>query len=180
MTATVDPVLAPEESTVEPARRFLTLPWLIAVTVALVGSLTAAVLFGIGYQSRSSVESASNSALATARSYAVTVTSYDYQHLDQNFADVLGGATGNFKNQYGGASSALKELIVAAKSTAKGSVAEAAVKSASTDRVSVLLFVDQVVTNEATKDQPRIDKNRVSMTLEKVGDRWLVSELELA
>ena len=52
----------------------------------------------------------------------VTVTSYDYQNLDRNFADVLDGATGEFKEQYGGASRTLRQLISGAKTTSKGSV----------------------------------------------------------
>jgi Mce-associated membrane protein len=116
--------------------------------------------------------------LATARSYAVTVTSYDYRTLDRNFADVLGGATGDFKDQYGAASGTLRNLVTQAKATAKGTVLNAGVESATTDRVTVLLFMDQAITN-ATMSDPRVDRSRLLMTLTNNDGRWLASKVEL-
>ncbi len=55
---------------------------------------------------------------------------------------------------------------------------DAAVRSASTDEVVVLLFVDQTITN-ATVPAPRLDRNRVVMTLTPHDGRWLVGSLEL-
>ena len=48
----------------------------------------------------------------------------------------------------------------------------------SPDKVEVLLFVDQSITN-ANNPSPRIDRNRIDMTMEKVGDRWLASRVEI-
>jgi Mce-associated membrane protein len=42
----------------------------------------------------------------------------------------------------------------------------------------VVVFVDQSITN-ATLPQPRVDRNRVIMTLVPRDGRWLVSKLEL-
>lgn len=42
----------------------------------------------------------------------------------------------------------------------------------------VLLFVDQSVSNTISP-QPRIDKSRIRMTMEKVSGRWLASKVEL-
>lgn len=159
-------------------QRPLSKPVLIGLAVLLVLALGAAATFGVLYQRRAAVDSAAETALATARSYAVTVTSYDYRGLDRNFADVLDGATGEFKDQYAGASSALRQLIAEAQATATGTVLDAGVRSAGPDRVEVLLFVDQSVTNAATP-RPRIDRNRMSMVLERHDGRWLVSTLEL-
>jgi Mce-associated membrane protein len=177
-SAAVPPVSTP---TAGPAGRFpltLSKPVAIAVAATLVVAVAAAVTFGVLLVRRAAVERASNAALATARAYAVTVTSYDYQHLDRNFADVLDGATGEFKDQYAGASKTLRELITQVQATARGTVVDAGVESASTDRVVVVLFVDQAITNSATP-QPRRDRNRVVMTLTARDGRWLVSRLEL-
>jgi Mce-associated membrane protein len=121
---------------------------------------------------------APHGALATAQAYAVTVTSYDYQNLDRNFADVLDGATGEFKDQYTGASRTLRQLISGAKTTSKGTVLDAGIRTQSTDEVVVLVFVDQVITNAVTP-QPKIDRTRVVMTLTPHDGRWLVGKLEL-
>jgi Mce-associated membrane protein len=177
-SAAVPPVSTP---TAGPAGRFpltLSKPVAIAVAAILVVAVAAAVTFGVLLVRRAAVERASNAALATARAYAVTVTSYDYQNLDRNFADVLDGATGEFKDQYSGASQSLRQLISQAKATAKGSVLAAGIQSASPDEVQVLVFVDQGITNAATP-QPRLDRNRVLMTLTPHDGRWLVRKLEL-
>ena len=57
-------------------------------------------------------------------------------------------------------------------------VVDAAVKSATPTRVEVLLFVDQSITN-AANPSPRIDRNRIDMTMDLVGGRWLASNVEI-
>ena len=156
----------------------LSLPLTIAVGALLVLALAAAVTFGVLLSGKTATDRAGQQALATAKAYAVTVTTYDYQNLDRNFADVLDGATGEFKDQYSGASQTLRQLIANAKATARGSVLGAGISSASTDQVVVVVFVDQLISNAATA-QPRIDRNRVEMTLVPRDGRWLVSKLDL-
>lgn len=156
----------------------LSLPLAIALAALLAVSVAASVTFGLLFKGKADAQSASAAALDTARSYAVTITTYDYRELDQNIADVLEGATGEFKDQYSGASKSLRQLIEEAKATAKGTVIDASVKSATDDTAEVMLFVDQSVTNVGTK-QPRIDRNRVLMTLERRDDRWLASGVEI-
>jgi Mce-associated membrane protein len=150
----------------------------IVVAAVLVLAVAAAVTFGVLLQQRAATDRAGAQALATAKAYAVTVTSYDYQNLDRNFADVLDGATGEFKDQYSGASQTLRQLIANAKATAKGTVLGAGIQSESADQVEVVVFVDQSISNAATA-QPRIDRNRVIMTLTPHDGRWLVGKLEL-
>jgi Mce-associated membrane protein len=64
------------------------------------------------------------------------------------------------------------------KATAHGVVVDSAIQSESTDRVVVLLFIDQTVTNTAAPD-PRIDRSRIKMTMEKVDGRWRASKVQL-
>lgn len=153
-------------------------PVLLVAAVALVLALAASVALGWELSRRAALDTAQAEALATARAYAVTVTSYDHRDLDRNFADVLDGATGEFKDQYAGASAALGQLINEARATAAGTVVDAGVRAADVDQVEVLLFVDQTVSNALTAT-PRVDRSRVLMTMTRQGDRWLVSRLEL-
>jgi Mce-associated membrane protein len=64
------------------------------------------------------------------------------------------------------------------KVATQGTVVDAAIKSASKNNVVVLLFVEQSVTNADAPD-PRTDLTAVTITMEKVGDRWLASEVVL-
>ena len=50
--------------------------------------------------------------------------------------------------------------------------------SATDDRVEVVLFVDQSVSNAAAP-APQLDRSRVKMTMDKVDGRWLASKVEL-
>jgi Mce-associated membrane protein len=146
--------------------------------VAAVAAVTTAAVLGWKLQQRSAVEAAADEAQQAARNYAVALTSVSSDNLDQNFADVLGGATGEFKDMYSQSSGQLRQLLVDNKATAEGTVIDSGIKSASTSEVVVLLFVDQTVTNTATPD-PRVDRSRVVMTMEKVDGRWLAAKVDL-
>ncbi|WP_142239470.1 Mce protein [Mycobacterium sp. ST-F2] len=118
-------------------------------------------------------------ALDAARSYAVTLTTTDLNTIDKNFADVLGGATGKFKDTYSKAAATMRKMLIDNKVSTTGVVDDAAVKAVRGDDVDVLLTVKQDVTSAAVKDK-KTDYVSVSMTMQKVGDRWLAAEVMLA
>ncbi|AHH17757.1 hypothetical protein NONO_c29700 [Nocardia nova SH22a] len=149
-----------------------------AVLVIAVAAIVLSTVFGWKLHQRNEIQSASDAALAAARAYALTLTTVDSGNLDGNFKAVLDGATGDFKDMYSRSSGRLRQLLLDNKATGKGTVLDAAVKSATTSKVEVLLFVDQTVTNSAAPDA-RVDRSRVQMTMELVGDRWLASEVTL-
>ena len=122
---------------------------------------------------------AAAAALDAARSYAVALTSTDQNSIDQNIKDLLDGATGNFKDTYGKTASRLRKMLIDNKVSTKGVVEDAAVKAVRGDDVDVLLSVKQDVTSAAV-EKPRTDYVSVSMTMRKVGDKWLAAEVLLA
>ena len=73
----------------------------------------------------------------------------------------------------------MRQLLIDNKATATGKVVESAVQSATAAQVVILLFVDQTVTN-ATAPEPRVDKSRIKMTMEKVDGRWLAGKVDIA
>ncbi|MBH0778478.1 hypothetical protein IT779_19550 [Nocardia sp. NEAU-351] len=158
----------------KPARRAL-FPVTAAVAVA---ALVAVGIMGWQAKQQRDVDAAADAGLAAARAYAVTLTSVDTANLDAGFAAVLDGSTGEFRDMYTRSSGQLRQLLLDNKASGKGTVLDAAVKSASEDKVEVLLFIDQTVTNAASAD-PRVDRSRVAMTMERVGDRWLASRVYL-
>ena len=80
---------------------------------------------------------------------------------------------------YAQSSSQLKKLLVESKAESKGKVVDSSIKSASADRVEVMLFVDQEVTN-AMSAEPRVDRSRIVMTMQRLGGRWLAGKVEMA
>lgn len=155
-------------------RRWL-LPAVGAVCAALLASTGA-----LGWQvfQQHQLAKASQEAQRAAVSYAQVLTSIDSNKVDENFKEVLDGATGEFKDMYSQSSVELRQLLIENKATAHGVVVDSAVQEASKNKVVVLLFVDQAVTNTKLPD-PRIDRSRMKMTLEKVDGRWRASKVEL-
>ncbi len=150
----------------------------LVLAVALVFALAGAGYSFLEARQDNRVEAARRAVTAVAQVYAVNVTTYDHATLDRDFAKVLDNSTGSFKTQYTAASQTLRELIAKLKAKATGKVLETAVASVDGQRAQVLLFVDQTVVNANTKE-PRIDRSRMKMGLEKQGNRWLISSLDL-
>ncbi|NKY25834.1 hypothetical protein [Nocardia gamkensis] len=155
--------------------RKIRIPLLILVAVVAV---VLAVIFGWQLKQKNDTDDAAAAGLAAARAYAVTLTSVDSGNLDRDFTAVLDGSTGEFKDMYTRSSGQLRQLLLDNKATGKGTVLDAAVKSATPTKVEVLLFIDQTVSNSASAD-PRVDRSRVMMTMERVDDRWLASRVSI-
>ena len=141
------------------------------------GFATSGVLGWQLWQQRQ-VADAAAAARNAAVDYAQVLTSIDSANVDENFNQVLAGATGEFKDMYSQSSAELRQLLIDNKATAHGIVTESAVESAAKNEVVVLLFVDQSVSNTAVPD-PRIDRSRIKMTMQDVDGRWLASKVEL-
>lgn len=123
-------------------------------------------------------EVAAAAALDAAERYTLALTSVDPNAIDKSFTEVLDGATGDFKHMYAQSSEHLRQLLIENKAAAHGTVIEAAVKSATKNKVEVMLFVDQSVSNKAAPG-PQLDRSRIMMTMEKVDGRWLASKVDM-
>jgi Mce-associated membrane protein len=125
------------------------------------------------------VDRAGQEARKAAVAYAQVLTSIDSNKVDENFAQVLDGSTGEFKDMYSKSSMQLRQLLIDNKAAARGVAVESAVQSEAKNKVVVLLFVDQSVSNTNVPD-PRLDRSRIKMTMEYVDGRWRASKVELA
>lgn len=150
-----------------------------ALAVVFVAALALSGFLGWQAWQGHQVAQAGKQAQDAAVSYAQILTSIDSNKVDENFNQVLAGATGEFKDMYSQSSMQLRQLLIDNKASAHGVVVESAVQSASKDKVVVLLFVDQSVSNTSVPD-PRIDRSRIKMTMEKVDGQWRASKVELA
>ncbi|KBZ62406.1 hypothetical protein K875_03327 [Mycobacterium [tuberculosis] TKK-01-0051] len=163
------------ERTKRPWRRYLrrsVLPALLVAALAVSGFL------GWRQWQDHQLKVAGEQAQQAAIAYAQVLTSIDSNKVDENFRQVLDGASGEFKDMYTQSSVKLRQLLIDNKATAHGVVVDSAIQSESTDRVVVLLFIDQTVTNTAAPD-PRIDRSRIKMTMQKVDGRWRASKVQL-
>lgn len=146
--------------------------------VLLVASLAVSGFLGWRLWQEHQVKLAGDQAQQAAIAYAQVLTSIDSNKVDENFRQVLDGATGEFKDMYTQSSVKLRQLLIDNKATAHGVVVDSAIQSESANKVVVLVFIDQTVTNTAAPD-PRIDRSRIKMTMEKVDGRWRASKVQL-
>lgn len=172
----IDPALNAAET---PRRK----RWLARIAVGIgalliVGVATTAGALGWKVIQHNNIAAAEKAASAAATAYAVTLTTVDYQKIDQNFAAVLDGATGEFKNMYSQSSAQLRQLLIDNKAVSHGTVIDSAVKSATKDKVDVLMFVDQSITNSINPN-PRIDRSRITMIMEHIDGRWLAAKIDI-
>ncbi|MEU2157659.1 hypothetical protein ABZ532_22065 [Streptomyces sp. NPDC019396] len=161
------------------------------LVMALLAVLSAAALVGTvllaqDYSDGRRAEQARQQALTAARTAAPVVLSYDYRHLDRDFAAARGHLTGSFQDEYRRTTKAVvaptakkyQGVVKATVASPPGRDASAAsVVSASPDKAIVLLFVNQV-TRSTQVDGPRVDLNRVRMTLTRTSDGWKVSAVD--
>lgn len=165
------------KATEQSDRRSISVRSLIAA-VAVLALLAGGGFIGWKSYQGWATDRASAAALEASKEFAVTLTSVNSENIDESFGDVLAGATGEFKDMYSRSSGQLKQLLVDNNAASQGVVIDAAVKSATTDEVVVLLFVDQAITNTATPEQ-RVDRSRVVMTMSKTDGQWLASKVDL-
>ncbi|MEU8033049.1 hypothetical protein AB0C13_31185 [Streptomyces sp. NPDC049099] len=154
--------------------------------VVLVAALAVTAVLGWQYRQGRQAEQARGEAVAAARRAAPVVLSYDYRHLDRDFARARALLTGHFRDQYGKTT----QSVVAPTATKYHGVVKATVAapgdggapavsvvSAGPDKAVVLLFVNQV-TESTQVPEPRLDLNRVRMTLARTADGWKVSGVD--
>ncbi|MBB5163653.1 Mce protein [Mycobacterium sp. AZCC_0083] len=169
---------AHETPAVSRSRRLLRRGIVVAAGILFVAALGMSGFLGWQLKQEHDTAAAGRAALAVAQSYAVTLTSVDTKDIDHNFAQVLDGATGEFKDMYSQSATQLRQVLIDNKAVSHGTVVDAAIKSTTKTKVEVLLFVDQSISN-VVNPEPRIDRNRVEMTMELIDNRWLASKLDI-
>lgn len=153
--------------------------------VLLAAGLVAVTVLGWQYRQGLRADQARVRALAAAREAAPVVLSYDYRHLDRDFAAARAHLTGTFRDEYrkttqtvvGPTAKKYQGVVKATVAQPGGGAAAASVVSASPDRAVVLLFVNQV-TRSTQVSGSRVDLNRVRMTLTRTSQGWKVSAVD--
>jgi Mce-associated membrane protein len=162
-------------------RRALT----VALGVALVAALAVACVLGWRYREGRQADQARAQALAAAQQAAPVVLSYDYRHLDRDFARARAWLTGGFRDQYlkttgtvvGPTATKYHGVVSATVAAPSGGSPAASGVSATPAKAVVLLFVNQV-TQSTQVTGSRLDLNRVRMTMTRTSSGWKVSAVD--
>ncbi|SDI07934.1 Mce-associated membrane protein [Actinokineospora alba] len=172
---TTESTVEPEES-IEDTRRPRALTIVLALVIVVLLALSG--FLGWKFLERRQADSARAAAVDAGTRYATDLASYDFTNLAGNFTTVTANSTEKFAQQYKQVSDNLTQLIVQMKATSKGSVTQLGVVESDADSAVLILFLDQAITN-TNSPQPRVDRNRMRLSLVQSGDRWLIDDVQL-
>lgn len=120
-----------------------------------------------------------------ARAVTKAFLDVDYRDMDERIAKVLDRSTGTFKNQYETAKADLKAQAQAAEAVATGAVRYVGIADIDADTAVVYVAADTKVSNVAIEKDRAAGKEvqdrryyRFQLDLTRVGDRWLLEELQ--
>lgn len=147
------------------------------LAVATVATTALSLWLGVQVYEQRADEQRRQDILAAARRSALNFTSLDYRHYARDSANVLKGATGDFKKQFAAQTAELTKLVAANKSVSEGQVLEAGIARSDERSARVLVVADSKVTNSAAPEgQARTYRLQLDLVLE--GGRWLTSNVE--
>jgi Mce-associated membrane protein len=131
----------------------------------------------ITYNHTLTVESEGAAALAAAKVAIVPILSYDYRHMKQSETRAEAYMTDAYKPTYEKLFAVLQANAPHTHTVVKTEPPlDAGVVRVSPGVVQVLLFVDRPTTNASHK-KPLGYQDQATLTMEKVGDRWLVGQI---
>lgn len=154
----------------------LILAW--ALSVLLVVALAAATVSVVALRRQNARDEDRAGAMQAARQVALDFTTYNYGTWDKDAERVINDSTGQFKEEFASGSSSVKTEVVTNKATSKGDVKEAAVVSNDKDSAQVLVIVNAVVTNTASKDGVE-RRYRIKLDMVREKDRWLTADFQV-
>jgi Mce-associated membrane protein len=147
-----------------------------ALIAATVLTAVLACWLGVKLSGQRAAEQRRQDVLAAARQSALNFTSLDYRHYGRDSADVLKGATGEFKKEFAAQTAQLTKLVAQNKSVSEGQVLEAGIVRSDDRSARVLVVADSKVSNTAAPEgQART--YRLQLDLVRVGGRWLTSDV---
>ncbi len=154
-----------------------------AVAAVVVAALVLSILQWTGARSRyDSANALRSSALHSATTYGVYLSSYDYSNLNGPAApwtEVDQHSTPSFRKDFDATKANLMTLVNDYKATAKGKVIAAGLSSVSSKQAVVLLFIDQTVTNTAQKPGTSTQPLRVQLVMVRQQGHWLIDKLQV-
>jgi Mce-associated membrane protein len=173
-----------EASTAESSKDTL---WLVVTACLLAGLVVAAVVLAIrdhrhreGGTPAQSGTAAEQAALSAARGEAVALTTISYKTAAADLNRVLAGATGSLHSQFNKQKGQLPATLAQTKSVSRGTVLSSGLSSLDGSHAQALVALDARVSGTDTGPTGVIKHYRMVVTLQKIGNRWLASDVAFA
>lgn len=148
----------------------------LAAGLVLASAVAAASVYWWVYRpDRLTDTAAQQQVISAAKEGTEALLSYSPESLDADLTNAKSHLTGEFLSYY----TDFTDKVVAPASRDKGvkteaNVARAAVSQMRPAKADVLVFVNQVTTSKE-RPSPALSTSSVMVTLERSGDRWLIS-----
>ncbi|MDQ1711385.1 MAG: Mce-associated rane protein [Frankiaceae bacterium] len=167
-------------------RRNAVVAVLVAVVlVAVLGLVVAGPI--AGWRAADRLDHRRTEALADARRLALNIGSIDYKFLDRDLARISDSTTGKARTEFDAKilkNDAYKTLVKDNQAVLSSSIQRIGLEPCGADdrackrgdSAVVLVFLDQESRNKL-RPTPRVDRNRVALTLVRRGKTWLISEV---
>lgn len=150
--------------------------WMLAALAALAVVMVAATWWFWSQEGEAS-EEAAREAQAAAEQAVVPVLSYDHRSLESDADEARSHLTEDYREEYDELFAVIEDNAPSTKTAVSVEVAASGIVRSGEDRVDVLVFVDRPTTNKLNPT-PVVYRDQVTMTMEKVGEEWLVDEMK--
>ena len=154
--------------------------WLIGALALVLVSLLVGI--GVLATSRGSVDddltATQHEIAAAARAEALAFLTVDHTNMEPLVEAVLAGATGDFKEQYESQREKLTSEAVRTEATSTAEVVALGVGGFTEDAGDVLIAANSTVANTRTDRKGQVRYYRLRLSLVRVGDEWLTSNVE--
>ncbi|MEV4755871.1 hypothetical protein AB0J86_12265 [Micromonospora sp. NPDC049559] len=149
----------------------------LALVLVLCAALATAGVFGYDWYQARALDRAHQQALAAAKQTTVNFVSISAASVDRDLQRILGGATGEFKEQFGNGQAQVRAAVVENKVDSRGSVLRAGLVSGDRRTAVVLVAIDATVKNTNSPDG-RAAHYRIQVDMTNESGKWLVSRLQ--
>jgi Mce-associated membrane protein len=155
----------------------------VLVSAGVLMLIALVVAGGFLYQRRSAnarLDDTREQVVGVARQEAVNLMSLSYNTATADLNRILSLATGSVAKQFQSQRSTINSYLGQAKSTSRADVKSAGLVSLGHDRAVVLVAADATVSNTESSSagvKSVVKHYRMSMTLQRVHGRWLVSDV---
>ena len=148
------------------------------VVLAALASLVLIVAW-LGYRDYQVRHAAhrSEEKVQAARDGALSLTTIDHEHIDENVQRILGASTGSFRDDFEQRAQPFADAARKAQSRSVGTVTAAGVETSAPDEGQVLLAMTVMTSNRGVPEtQPKAWRMRVTVTA--TDDGYKVSRVE--
>jgi Mce-associated membrane protein len=175
-SAGVDTVVSASPSTSGDTARAVPGWLLVGLALLTAGAVGLASWLWFAVPSDASVEESTRNAQAAAERAIVPVLSYDAATLEEDQAAAASYLTPSYREDYDRLFEVIKQNAAGTGTKVTAEVVASGIVRSGAERVDVLVFVNRPTTNKRQKE-PVVYRDQVTITMQKVGDSWLVDGL---